>query len=101
MYFASENDIEEGQLDEEEVEEQPSTTTAPAESTPSLVVTSSGPVSTVSTISEQVSSVLVGDGEDNPPPSKRRPEPIVWSEPSSCKCCNQYSFGNLLLSPCT
>lgn len=81
------NDIEEGQLDEEEAEElseQPSTTTALTESTLSTSVTSSGPVPMVSTISEQVSSVPVG-GEDNPPPSKRRPEPIVWSGPS-CEC---------------
>ncbi len=91
------NDIEEGQLDEEEVEElpeQPSTTT---ESAPSLAVTSSGPVSTVSAISEQMSSVPIGGGEDNPPPAKRRPEPIVWSGPSSCKCCDQYSCTKYLL----
>ncbi len=66
----------------------PSTTTTLTESQSSLSlpVTSSEPVVAVTSISEQVSSVAVDTGEEDPPPAKRKPEPIVWSGQGSCKC---------------
>ena len=72
----------------EELSEGPSTTTTLTESqiTPSLPVTSIGPVVAVTSISEQVSSVAVDTGEEDPPPAKRKPQPIVWSGQGSCKC---------------
>ncbi|XP_064382187.1 nucleoprotein TPR-like isoform X2 [Halichondria panicea] len=81
------NDLEEGQLDDVEGEMEelsadgPSTTTTLTESQSSLSlpVTSSEPVVAVTSISEQVSSVAVDTGEEDPPPAKRKPEPIVWS----------------------
>lgn len=100
-------DIEEGQLEEEDVEQDEqleptsvvSTTTTLTESHPhtsSTLVGTSGPtVTTVSSISEQVSSVIVAGGdkdEGDPPPAKRKPQPIVWSQPSSCKGCHNYSI---------
>ena len=92
-----EDDIEDGQLEEEDVEqdeqlEPASTTTTLTGSHPhtssTLIATSGAAVTTVSSISEQVSSVMVASGDmddDDPPPTKRKPQPIVWGQPSSCK----------------